>query len=300
MENTASIHVQNLVKKYDDFTAVNDISLTVSSGETLALLGHNGAGKSSLIKMLLGIVKPTSGQISMMGNMVTHEKERRQVNLGYLPENISLYEKLTGKEVLNYFAALKRIDKAKVSTVLTEFGLEYAQDNPVKSYSKGMKQRLGFAQAILSSPDILLLDEPTVGLDPQASLFMYQKIAELKQQGCAIIVCTHELAVVEDNIDRAFIMADGQHLASGSLSQLRQSTDLKVNISGTEVSRIIAEDPFLNALSIQDKLIISQQDKPKIMKYLTTHCGVYNFLIEEPDLSDIYHHCMNNRQQYAA
>lgn len=300
MENSAIINVQNLVKKYDDFTAVNDISLQVAAGETLALLGHNGAGKSSLIKMLLGIVKPTSGQISMMGKAVTHEKDRRQINLGYLPENISLYEKLTGKEVLNYFAALKRINKAKVNQVLGEFGLEHAQDKAVKSYSKGMKQRLGFAQAILSSPDILLLDEPTVGLDPQASLFMYQKIAELKQQGCAIIVCTHELAVVEDNIDRAFIMADGRHLASGSLDYLRQSTDLSVQISGSDVRRAIAEDPFLTSLSINEQLLIPQKDKPRIMKYLTAHCGVYNFSIEEPGLSDIYHHCMNNRQQNAA
>ncbi|WP_153915565.1 ABC transporter ATP-binding protein [Shewanella sp. TC10] len=294
------IQVQNLVKQYGDFTAVDDVSLQVDAGETLALLGHNGAGKSSLIKMLLGIIKPTSGQITMMGKTVTHAKDRRQINLGYLPENISLYEKLTGKEVLSYFAALKRIDKSKVLQVLADFGLEHAQDKAVKSYSKGMKQRLGFAQAILSSPDILLLDEPTVGLDPQASLFMYQKIADLKQQGCAIVVCTHELAVVEDNIDRAFIMADGKKLASGSLDTLRQSTDLKVHFKGEEINQAIAKDEFLNTLSVNNQLMIHQVDKPRVMEYLTKHCGVYNFSIEEPGLSDIYHHCMSKSQLSAA
>ncbi|MEZ9139503.1 MULTISPECIES: ABC transporter ATP-binding protein [unclassified Shewanella] len=300
MPRNSVIQVQNLIKQYGEFTAVDKISLQVHAGETLALLGHNGAGKSSLIKMLLGIVKPTSGQITMMGKTVTHEKDRRQINLGYLPENISLYEKLTGKEVLNYFAALKRIDKSKVLQVLEEFGLEHAQDNPVKSYSKGMKQRLGFAQAILSSPDILLLDEPTVGLDPQASLFMYQKIDELKRQGCAIVVCTHELAVVEDNIDRAFIMANGMELASGCVETLRQLTDLKVLFKGEEINQAIAEDEFLNTLAVNNQLLIHQVDKPRVMQYLTQHCGVYNFSIEEPGLSDIYHHCMNNRQQNVA
>ncbi|WP_144211314.1 ABC transporter ATP-binding protein [Shewanella donghaensis] len=300
MHESTAISVNNLVKKYDDFVAVDGISLSVKAGETLALLGHNGAGKSSLIKMLLGIVPATSGEISMMGNVIMQEKQRRQLNLGYLPENISLYEKLTGKEVLEYFASLKGIAKNKVIKVLEEFGLAEAQNKPVRTYSKGMKQRLGFAQAILSSPDILLLDEPTVGLDPQASLFMYQKIAQLKQQGCAIIVCTHELAVVEDNIDRAFIMANGKELASGRLDELRKTTDLKVHFTGDEVERAIVQDEFLSILATNNQLWVHQVDKPRIIKYLTAHSGTYNFSIEEPNLSDIYHHLMTVHQHKAA
>lgn len=300
MQDTTAILVTHLVKQYGDFLAVDDISLTVNAGETLALLGHNGAGKSSLIKILLGIVPATSGEISMLGTVLKNEKQHRKINLGYLPENISLYEKLTGKEVLEYFASLKGVAKHQVVKVLEEFGLGQVQNKPVRTYSKGMKQRLGFAQAILSEPDILLLDEPTVGLDPQASLFMYQKIAELKRQGCAIVVCTHELAVVEGNIDRAFIMANGKKLASGRLEELRQAADLKVHFTGDDILDAIAHDDFLSRLATNNQLWVHQVDKPRIIKYLTSHSGVYNFSIEEPDLSDIYHHFMNLHQHKAA
>jgi len=300
MQDTTAILVTHLVKQYGDFLAVDDISLTVNAGETLALLGHNGAGKSSLIKILLGIVPATSGEISMLGTVLKNEKQHRKINLGYLPENISLYEKLTGKEVLEYFASLKGVAKNQVVKVLEEFGLGQVQNKPVRTYSKGMKQRLGFAQAILSEPDILLLDEPTVGLDPQASLFMYQKIAELKRQGCAIVVCTHELAVVEGNIDRAFIMANGKKLASGRLEELRQAADLKVHFTGDDILDAIAHDDFLSRLATNNQLWVHQVDKPRIIKYLTSHSGVYNFSIEEPDLSDIYHHFMNLHQHKAA
>jgi Cu-processing system ATP-binding protein len=300
MQDTTAILVTHLVKQYGDFLAVDDISITVNAGETLALLGHNGAGKSSLIKILLGIVPATSGEISMLGTVLKNEKQHRKINLGYLPENISLYEKLTGKEVLEYFASLKGVAKNQVVKVLEEFGLGQVQNKPVRTYSKGMKQRLGFAQAILSEPDILLLDEPTVGLDPQASLFMYQKIAELKRQGCAIVVCTHELAVVEGNIDRAFIMANGKKLASGRLEELRQAADLKVHFTGDDILDAIAHDDFLSRLATNNQLWVHQVDKPRIIKYLTSHRGAYNFSIEEPDLSDIYHHFMNLHQHKAA
>ncbi|MGS0682173.1 ABC transporter ATP-binding protein [Shewanella sp. 125m-7] len=278
--------------KYNDFTALDKVSFEVHAGQTMALLGHNGAGKSSIIKIILGLIAPTSGIAKVMGQCAASSKGKHKINLGYLPEDVSFYDKLTGLEVLSYFAALKGSGKTRIDSLIEEFGLEYAQHRQLKTYSKGMKQRLGVAQAILSEPKILLLDEPTVGLDPQASQFLYGKIHQLKQAGCAVVISTHELSLVESHLDRALIMAKGKRVALGTCSELSRGSTLKTSIKFTELSERVKSNAFLQQF-YQDGVLQFQADsKADIVKHLVSQCQIFDFEIKEPRLEDIYHDLM--------
>ncbi|MCL1140314.1 ABC transporter ATP-binding protein [Shewanella pneumatophori] len=297
MNSCLAVSASHIHHKFADFEALRDVSFDVKRGQTMALLGHNGAGKSTLIKILLGLINPSGGNVSVLGKQLTAVKNRAELKIGYLPENVSFYDKLTGKEILNYFAALKGIGKVRVVQLLEEFGLEYAQDRALKTYSKGMKQRLGFAQAILCRPELLLLDEPTVGLDPVASQFMYSKIDELKQQGCGVIVCTHELSLIENNIDIALILAKGQALASGTLADLRLASGLKTRLTSPQLAEAIALQPQLAALQQGDGLLLDKQSKSEVVKLLTGDCQVFDFSLKEPALAEIYHFYMGQCAQ---
>ena len=297
MSENLAVSAQHIQHHFADFSALNDVSFKVTRGQTMALLGHNGAGKSTLIKILLGLIKPTSGEVHILGRKLASLKRSADLKIGYLPENVSFYDKLTGKEILSYFAALKGVGQPRVMQLLAEFGLEYAQNRALKTYSKGMKQRLGFAQAILCQPELLLLDEPTVGLDPVASQFMYSKIDELKQQGCGVIVCTHELSLIENNIDIALILAKGQTMAQGSLSQLRLASGLKTRLTSPMLDSALAQQPELAKYYADNALWLEHQEKVDVLQRLTTQCQVYDFTLDEPALADIYHYYMGQCRQ---
>ncbi|ACA88700.1 ABC transporter ATP-binding protein [Shewanella woodyi] len=289
MGNSA-VSVNEVSHHFGDFSALRQVSFSVEQGQTMALLGHNGAGKSTLIKIILGLITPESGEVSLMGAGQCLSSRESRVRLGYLPENVSFYDKLTGEEILTYFAALKGVTKAKVATLIEEFGLGYAKNRQLKTYSKGMKQRLGFAQAILSEPDILMLDEPTVGLDPQASQFLYGKIAELKKTGCAVIVCTHELSLIEPHIDMAMIMAKGERLALGDLNQLRLQSGLKIELKCDGLAQVVKQEPSLLSLYQDDALHFDVEQQEQVVRCLTSQYGKFDFSLSKPGLTQIYRH----------
>ena len=168
----AVIRLRGVTKRFDRFTAVDDVSLDIRRGEVFGLIGHNGAGKSTLFKMMLGLLAPTSGRIEVGGQPV-HGRAAREVRrgIGYLPENVALWDNLSGLETLRFFARLKRVDAAGCPALLERVGLGAAGKKPVRAYSKGMRQRLGFAQALLGQPRVLFLDEPTTELNPHAIHF---------------------------------------------------------------------------------------------------------------------------------
>lgn len=296
--NTGSVMVPPSIKltdvslQYNDFTALTNVSFEVNAGQTMALLGHNGAGKSSLIKVMLGLISPTSGKAEIMGQSAYTNHQQNCVDIGYLPEDVSFYDKLSGREVLSYFGALKGVNQARIESLIEEFGLGYAQHRQLKTYSKGMKQRLGVAQAILSEPKILLLDEPTVGLDPQASQFLYGKINQLKQSGCAVVISTHELSLVEAHLDIALIMAKGQRRALGSCSELSKASALKITIGFSELSERVKTNAYLQQFYDQGLLQFSAMHKADIIKHLVTQCQIFDFEIKQPRLEDIYHDLM--------
>ena len=287
-----SIKLTDVSLKYNDFTALNNVSFEVKAGQTMALLGHNGAGKSSLIKVILGLISPTAGNAEVMGQSAYANHQQNRVDIGYLPEDVSFYDKLSGREVLSYFGALKGVSQSRIESLLEEFGLGYAQHRQLKTYSKGMKQRLGVAQAILSEPKILLLDEPTVGLDPLASQFLYGKINQLKQAGCAVVISTHELSLVESHLDIALIMAKGKRQALGSCSELSKASALKVTISFNELDERVKTNAYLQSFYQDGLLQFESARKADIVKHLVSQCQIFDFEIKEPRLEDIYHDLM--------
>ena len=227
----AIIRLQGVTRRFGAFTAVDDVTLDVRPGEVFGLIGHNGAGKSTLFKIMLGLLAPTSGSIHIAGEPVGQASAlqvRRRI--GYLPENVALWDNLSGLETLKFFARLKGLDTAGCAALLTKVGLEHVGDRPVRAYSKGMRQRLGFAQALQGNPQVLFLDEPTTGLDPRAIHFFWDTLAELRDRGLTIVLTSHILAELQNRVDRVAVMANGRIQALGSLTELRAGFDLPLHM----------------------------------------------------------------------
>jgi ABC-2 type transport system ATP-binding protein len=210
--------------------SLNDCSLTVYQGETFGLLGPNGAGKTTLLKALLGIVRPTSGKAVILGKPIGDRSIKQKI--GYLPENSYLYDYLTAWEFLEFTAGLfqipSAIQKKRIVELLDLVGLakSAAQKKKIKQYSKGMRQRVGMAQALINDPDVVFLDEPMSGLDPMGRYRMREIILSLKQQGKTIFFNSHILADVEQICDRIALLALGELICQGSLHELLGNGDV--------------------------------------------------------------------------
>jgi ABC-2 type transport system ATP-binding protein len=204
------LKADRLTKQYDNKIAVDRISLSLEKGVT-GLLGANGAGKTTLMRMLSGLLTPTSGEISY-DDMSVNSEDYRNV-LGYLPQDFGYYPEFTGREFLMYFCALKGLDKksakARCAELLEIVGLEEAADKKIRKYSGGMKQRVGIAQAIINRPEVLILDEPTAGLDPKERVRFRDLIGELGKES-VVLLSTHIVSDIEHVADRLIMMKDGQ------------------------------------------------------------------------------------------
>lgn len=227
MLKPAVISLRGVHKRYGVVHAVSGVDLDVHEGELFGLIGHNGAGKSTLFKMLLGLIPLTSGHISVDGQAV-HGELFRQVRrtLGYLPENVVFYDNLTGAETLSFFARLKGCPDDDRAALLDRVGLAAAGGRRVREYSKGMRQRLGLAQALLGKPRLLFLDEPTTGLDPEGIREFYRILREQRDSGTTIILTSHILSEIQERVDRLAIMKAGRIEAEGSVQSLREAMDL--------------------------------------------------------------------------
>ena len=226
------VQVQGVSRHYGSVRAVDGVDLEIMPGEMHALIGHNGAGKTTLFKMMLGLIPQTSGEILINGEAVRGRRFRTvRRMIGYLPEDLALYENLTGLETLEFFSRLKGAPPEKCPAVLEQVGLLDAGRRRVREYSKGMRQRLGFAQALLGSPKLLFLDEPTNGLDPDASRGFYAILRELRAAGVTIILSSHILAEIQERVDRLAIMVNGRIRALGTVQELRGQLDLPVRFT---------------------------------------------------------------------
>ncbi|MBN9290975.1 MAG: ABC transporter ATP-binding protein, partial [Hyphomicrobium denitrificans] len=195
---TAIVELEHIEKRYGAIVAVNDVSFALQPGESVALIGHNGAGKTTLFKMMLGLSRPTSGDIRVLGDHPAAGEFAARKRLGYLPESVSFNGALTGREVLAFYARLKDASTEKIDSLLERVGLTAAADRPIRTYSKGMRQRLGLIQALFGDPLLLLLDEPTTGLDPALRLEFYEIVQELQQLGATIVLSSHALTELEE------------------------------------------------------------------------------------------------------
>jgi ABC-2 type transport system ATP-binding protein len=239
------IEIRNLSKVYRDFwgrkkvQAVKSLSLDVKKGEVFGLLGPNGSGKTTTIKMLLGLLFPTSGEIRILGrNAADVEKNER---IGYLPEESYLYKFLNADETLDFYGRLFKIpakERAeRADRLIKMVGLDVARRRQLKEYSKGMTRRIGLAQALINDPDLVLLDEPTTGLDPIGTREMKDLILRLKDEGKTVVLCSHQLADVQDVSDRIAVLFQGELKVLGEVEQLlelRNETEIRTGALSDE------------------------------------------------------------------
>lgn len=290
---TPILSLSKVDKNYKKVLALKSISLELQQGEVLGLFGHNGAGKTTMMKLILGVISPTLGTVNVMG-IAPDSKEAWHIRkkVGYLPENVSFYDQLTGLEVINYFAKLKGFSKTQATDLLEQVGITHAMKRPVKTYSKGMRQRLGLAQAFIGQPKLLLLDEPTVGLDPIATQDFYQSVDQLKAQGSSIILCSHVLPGVEHHIDRAMILSSGKMIVTGTLNELRAQANLPISITPQGINGFASLDDKLKHFISNDKqtLFVPEQEKLTVLKQLINLENLTDISVESASLEKLYQH----------
>lgn len=296
------ILLEQVNKNYQQLAALQNINLKLAAGEVLGLFGHNGAGKTTMMKLILGIVKAGSGKVSVFGVDPQNKKAwNSRKKIGYLPENVSFYDQLSGFEVLTYFARLKSADKKQVAELLAKVGLSFAENRPVKTYSKGMRQRLGLAQAFLGDPKLLLLDEPTVGLDPIATKEFYSSVDQLRSNGASIILCSHILPGIEQHIDRAMILSGGKSVAIGTLSKLRNIAQLPVSIKTRGINDALQNHKNLAGFMVKPNLLhVPESEKINVIRELMTFKKLTDLQIETPSLAQIYHYFLEHAEQEEA
>lgn len=227
---TPLVEISRVTKRYGSIDAVRDVSFTLEPSQTVALVGHNGAGKTTLIKLMLGLIRPTEGRVRILGEDPAAGGVEARRRLGYLPESVSFNTALTAREVLSFYARLKSEPAAGVRALLERVGLEKAVDRRIGTYSKGMRQRLGLAQALIGTPRLLLLDEPTTGLDPGLRMEFYEIVGELRARGATVVLSSHVLTELEERTERVIIVNRGRLVADGTLDELRRIAELPATV----------------------------------------------------------------------
>ena len=221
------IEVKNITKKYGNFIAVENISFTVKDGEIVGLLGPNGAGKSTTMNMITGYIEPTDGEIIVNGYNISKKPKKAKMQIGYMPENVPLYTDLTVKEFVSYMAELKLVEKNKrkeeIEQAIKETGLEEVQNKLIRNLSRGYKQRVSMAGALVGNPEVLILDEPTVGLDPKQIIEIRNVIKELGKKH-TIILSSHILPEVSQICEKVIIINKGKIVAIDTPENLEEKT----------------------------------------------------------------------------
>ena len=221
------VAIKEATKRYGEILAVDNVSLSISSGEVYSLVGANGAGKSTLLRMLVGITEPDTGKLSICGQDLLSRAPSTRKHLGYLPEELVLYERLTGREYLELVAGLKDADPSGIPDELDFFELLPAQNKLVGGYSLGMRKKLGLAAAMIGSPNVLVLDEPLNGLDVEMMRKLRHRIEDERNKGKALLIASHVMSFVERISNRVGIMRWGILVAEGSPAELRTRAELK-------------------------------------------------------------------------
>ncbi len=289
---TPMLSAEALSVRFDTFTALDGLTLAARPGEKLALLGHNGAGKTTFFKTVLGFIAPAAGTVTVAGHAPGSAAARRAVS--YLPEAVAFHRALTGREVLTHFARLRGESPAIVMPLLDRVGIAHAADRPTGTWSKGMRQRLGLAQALIGAPGLMLLDEPTSGLDPVSRRAFYALIDAVTARGTAVVLSSHGLEEVENRTDRVAILAHGRLVAEGTLARLAEMAALKAQIRVTTLpgqadalhSRI--GGTRCNGTAVE--LSCDVGAKFDLMRRLAADTAVRDLDVRLPSLDDVYHH----------
>ncbi|UDL90804.1 ABC transporter ATP-binding protein [Mesorhizobium sp. PAMC28654] len=292
MTTSPTIFMEGVSKRYGDTYVVRDVDLSVAPGECVAIVGHNGAGKSTLVKMALGLLIPTTGRVTLLGESPAGRQAmafRRRI--GFLPENVAFSPAMTGREVLRFYARLKQVPFAVADLLLERVGLAAAARRRVGTYSKGMRQRLGLAQALLGAPRVLFLDEPTTGLDIESRQMFYDVMAELRDAGATLLLSSHALSDIEQ-ADRIAVMKSGRVVAAGALPELRRLADLplriRVHVADGNVAREFAARRTVQWLDdVRFEFTCADDGKIEAIRSVSLLEGVCDIEVMPPTLVDL-------------
>ena len=292
MKQDIIINIEGLTKTYDEFIAVNEISFDVNKGEVFALLGPNGAGKTTTVEIIECLKTPDNGKVEIFGINLKDKKKQNEIKrkIGVMPQNFNAFDWLTVKENLDYFRNLYD-SKISVDELIDRVGLAKKTDSMYKTLSGGMKQRVGIAISLINEPELLFLDEPTAGLDPQARRETWNLIKKLKQQGKTIFLTTHYMEEAQELSDRILIIIEGKIVASGSPSELIENYGGNKSIILKNCDRNILEEKNIQyEIDTESQIHIIFDDNDQLFKILAAVTDDPNVEIEikKPNLDEAF------------
>ncbi|AMM54876.1 ABC transporter ATP-binding protein [Pyrococcus kukulkanii] len=294
------IEIKNLTKSYGKFKAVDNLNLAVEKGIVFGFLGPNGAGKTTTILSMLGLIIPDSGEIRILGHDIFREPIKAKERLGFLPENATIYEELTAWRNLDFFASFYNMSKAekekRIEELLKLVGLWDARYRKVKTFSKGMKQRLLLAQALINDPELLILDEPTSGLDPEGAHLVKSIIREQRKAGKTIFFSSHILSEVEELADKVGIIVKGKLRTVGTLDEIKKQfmelEGYEIKIETKQALPEIEHPEIIRIEKLADNraIIFAKSDIREEISEMLSSKGItiLSLEIEEPSLEDVF------------
>ena len=293
-----AIEVNKLVKSFNGLRAVDNVSFNVRKGEIFGFLGPNGAGKTTTIKAILGLIHANSGEIKIRGYDIKLNGKEAKKYVGFLPERVAFYDNLTALQNLHFYAEMKNVPKSECKPLIGEMGIGDAVNKKVGEFSKGMQQRLGMARALLGNPPILILDEPSGGLDPRGVALIRNKIKEMKEKGSSVFVSSHILAEIQEVCDRVGIINKGVIVAEDTVDNLRSKLNLKPKLvlelekTNEKIVKSVQNlDGVENVESIGVMLhvVCDQKAKSKIIVAVEKAGGnIVNIQTMEPSLEEVF------------
>lgn len=287
------LKLENITKYYDEFKAVDNLSFEVKEGEIFGLLGANGAGKTTTFRMIIGLLEPTEGKVTLNGKKIDYDITD---TIGFLTEERSLLTKLTVYEQAHYYGTLKGMSKDRINyrldELLKKFGIEKYKDKKIKELSKGNQQKIQFLTAILNEPKLLILDEPFSGLDPFNVELFKEEIKEMAKKGSMIIFSSHRMEHVELFCKKLLVLKNGKNVLSGNLSDIKRKYRKKnILIKGNiDIEKIKKIDGVLDIIPKADEYeikIANEEVNEKVFKVISKN-NITKYVLEEPSLNEIF------------
>jgi ABC-2 type transport system ATP-binding protein len=302
--------LKNVTKKFGSFTAVNNLSFEVKPNHVIGFLGPNGAGKTTTIRMIVGLSQPTSGEITLFGKKLLFGDSQVRPNVGYLPELPSLYTWMTGQEYLSFFADLHKIanKKSRIDELFSIVNLESSRNKKIGTYSNGMRQRLGIAQAIINNPPLVILDEPVSALDPIGRKEVLKTIEKIKENA-TVIFSTHILSDVDKICDDVVILNKGKLVTSSPLTALKEQYAAQIltvvfGKANKEVLAKLEEQPWVSRADINEHQVkiwlkdatVVDENIP-LEYFMKNGCGIIKYELAIPEIEDLFMELMESKNE---
>ena len=302
------VELHDIHVRFGGLAALGGVSLQLEPGQVSVLVGPNGAGKSTLMGVLLGLVRADHGEVRVDGRAGPCLPRSEREKLGYLPEAVAFADNLSGRQVMRFFASARGLSRDRAEAVLSRVGLAQAAGRRVRGYSRGMRQRLGLGVAILSDPALLVLDEPTGGLDQEGLSLLWEILAESRERGRTVLVSTHDLALIEKRADHLCVLRDGLVRAQGSPESLRRQVGLPVQIrlelsDEAAASVILAGIRGIGGGALERlpghslRTLVLEVPADRLLEALrvvdASAAAIRHLRVEEPGLDDVYEHLLS-------